>query len=52
MYDLNGRPVRTLNRQETANGLVRFSVSDLATGVYLVTAMENGHSETARLIVR
>ena len=49
---MNGRPVRTLNRQATANGQVRFSVADLAPGLYLVTAVENGQSETARLIVR
>lgn len=52
VFDMNGRPVRTLNRQATANGQVRFSVADLAPGLYLVTAVENGHSETARLIVR
>ena len=52
LYDMNGRPVRTLNRQATANGQVRLAVGNLAPGVYLITAVENGHSETARLIVR
>lgn len=52
LYDMNGRPVRTLNRQATANGQVRLAVGNLASGVYLITAVENGHSETARLIVR
>ena len=52
LFDVNGRPVRTVSRQATIGGQVRLSVADLAPGIYLVTAMENGHSETARVIVR
>ena len=52
MYDINGRPVRTVSPQATTGGQVRLSVADLAPGVYLVTAVENGQSETARVIVR
>ena len=52
LYDLNGRPVRSVNRQATVGGQVRIAVGDLASGVYLVTAEENGHTESARVIVR
>ena len=52
LFDVNGRPVRTVSRQATIGGQVSLSVADLAPGIYLVTAMENGHSETARVIVR
>jgi len=52
LYDLNGRPVRSVNGQATAGGQVRLAVGDLAPGVYLVTAEENGHVESARIIVR
>ena len=52
VYDLNGRPVRSVNRQATTGGLVRIGVGDLAPGVYLVTAEENGRVESARVIVR
>jgi hypothetical protein len=41
-----------VNRQATVGGQVRLTVGDLAPGVYLVTAEENGHTETARVIVR
>ena len=41
-----------MNRQATAGGQVRIAVGDLAPGVYLVTAEENGNTETARVIVR
>ena len=52
LYDMKGRPVRSVSRQATTGGQVRIAVGDLSAGVYLVTAEENGHSETARVIVR
>lgn len=52
LYDLNGRPVRSVNRQATTGGQVRIAVGDLAPGVYLVTAEENGNTKSARVIVR
>ena len=52
LYDMKGRPVRSVSRQATTGGQVRIAVGDLSAGVYLVAAEENGHSETARVIIR
>ena len=52
LFDLNGRPVRTVSPSSTTGGTVRLSVSDLAPGVYIVTAVENGQTESVRVIIR
>lgn len=51
LYDLNGRPVRTVSPQATAGGQVQVSVGDLAPGLYIVTAEEGTHTESVRVIV-
>jgi hypothetical protein len=52
MFDINGRPVRTVSPQATTGGQVRISVSDLAPGLYIISAEEGGHVESTRVIVR
>ena len=49
--DMNGRPVRTVSPQSTAGGQARLSVGDLAPGIYIITAEEGAHVESARVIV-
>ena len=51
LYDMNGRPVRTVSPQSTAGGQARLSVGDLAPGIYIITAEEGAHVESARVIV-
>ncbi len=52
LYDMNGRPVRTVSPQRTVGGQVEVSVGDLAPGLYIITAEEGQHIESARVIVR
>ena len=52
LYDINGRPVRTISPQATAGGQVRIAVGDLAPGLYIVSAEEGQHVESTRIIVR
>ena len=51
IYDVNGRPLRTISPQATAGGQVRVSVADLAPGLYIVTAQEGQHMESTQVIV-
>lgn len=52
MFDINGRPVRTVSPQATAGGQVTIAVGDLARGLYIVTAEEAGHTASTRVIIR
>jgi hypothetical protein len=52
LFDINGRPVRTVSPQATAGGQVRISVGDLAPGLYIISAEEGRHTESTRVIIR
>ena len=51
LFDVNGRPVRTVSPQATTGGQVRISVSDLAPGLYIVSAQEGQQVESTQVIV-
>ena len=52
LYDINGRPVRTVSPQATAGGQVQIAVGDIAPGLYIVTATEGDNTESTRVIIR